>query len=105
MKEIDTSNLKIHYFTHPGVFLLDELKIRGIKQKDLANSIGIQKTNLNEIIKGKRDINADLAILLELVLGVSALFWMHAQVNYDIAKAKNKLINKINNNKAHGTEN
>ena len=95
LKPIDAKKWeRCYHFTHPGEFLKDELKVRGIKQKDFASHIGTQKTNLNEILKGKRDINAELAVLLELSLGVSSLFWMHAQVNYDIAIAKNKLIEK-----------
>ena len=37
---------------HPGAILCEELKERGIKQKELAERIGIQASHLNEIIKG-----------------------------------------------------
>ena len=51
--------------THPGTLLLEEIKARGIKQRELAVELGVLPTFLNEIIKGKRAITADFAILLE----------------------------------------
>ena len=54
-------------------------------------------TFLNEIIKGKRTITADFAILLEKALEIPADFWMRFQTQYDIdkAKLKEKNIRKI----------
>lgn len=74
--------------THVGEMLADELYARRMTQKELAVRTGIQPTVINEIIKGKRRINATHAIKLELVLGVDADFWLTAQMNYDIAKIK-----------------
>lgn len=83
--------------THPGTMLLDEIKARGIKQKDLATEIGVLPTFLNEIIKGKRAITADFAILLEKALEIPADFWLRFQSQFDIDKArlKEKNIRKI----------
>ena len=49
--------------THPGEVLLDELKARDLSQKEFAAEIGVQPTMLNEIIRGKRPVTADIAIL------------------------------------------
>ena len=46
---------------HPGEILREELQERGIKQKEFAQLIGVQPTHLNEFIKGKRNLNEDLA--------------------------------------------
>jgi len=85
--------------THPGTLLKDELEASGINQKDFAVEIGMQKTMLNEIIKGKRPITADLAILLEKALGISADYWMRFQSQYelDLARIKQKNIQKLVN--------
>ena len=94
MKEIDFSKLTYNNFvTHPGIMLKDELKARKIKQVDFANHIGKQKSHLNEIIKAKRNINAEWAILIELSLGVSANFWINAQNNWDINVALSNMHN------------
>jgi HTH-type transcriptional regulator/antitoxin HigA len=70
--------------THPGKMLLDELETRGILQSDFAKLIGYKKSQLNEIIKGKRNVDDELAILLERELGINANFWVNSQDNYDL---------------------
>ena len=74
--------------THPGEILLDELKANNFSQSDFAKQIGYNKSQLNEIIKGKRNINADLALLLEKTLGIDAEYWLEAQKNYELDKAR-----------------
>lgn len=73
-----TSNRAIH----PGEILREELKERGIKQKDFAMAIGWQATHLNEFIKGKRNLNEDLAMRLESQLGIPFKTWMSLHSGY-----------------------
>jgi len=86
MKTID--KLTPFVATHPGEILLDELEANEISQVEFAKLIGIRKSQLNEIIKGKRNINADLAILIESALEIDAEYWLELQRNYDLDKAK-----------------
>jgi len=72
------------FATHPGEILLDELQAIDVSQSDFAKQIGYKKSQLNEIIKGKRNINTELALLLEKTLGIDADYWLEAQKNYDI---------------------
>lgn len=67
---------------HPGEILGEELKERGIKQKDFAKQIGMQPTHLNSLIKGKMDISEKIACKLEAALGISFTDWMNLQANY-----------------------
>ncbi len=67
---------------HPGEVLREELRERGIKQKDFAKMLGVQATHLNEFIKGKRNLNDDLALKLEKSLGISYKSWMSLQAGY-----------------------
>ncbi len=67
---------------HPGEILREELKERGIKQKDFARSIGWQATHLNEFINGKRNLNEDLAMRLESQLGIPFKTWMSLHSGY-----------------------
>ena len=89
-----TNNLIPAYATHPGTILADEMEANEYNQIDLAKLIDIKRSQLNEIIKGKRNINADLALLLEKALGIDADFWMEAQKNYDLDKARIEAKNK-----------
>lgn len=85
--------------THPGEVLKDELDARGIRQNDFAKEIDVQKSFLNEIVNGKRPVTADLAIVLEKALGISADYWMKFQSQYEIDKArlKEKNLQRIKN--------
>ena len=84
--------------THPGNILRDELNARGLSQKEVAAELGIKPSQLNEIINEKRSVNADIALLLENILGIGAKFWLDFQSKYDLdrAKLKDKDIEKQN---------
>lgn len=69
--------------THPGEMLREELKERGIKQKDLAAQIGIPATHLNEFIKGKRNLSPALGVGLEAALGIPYDIWTRLQSRYE----------------------
>lgn len=92
-----TKNIIPFEATHPGTVILDEISARNISQKELAHELGVLPTFLNEILKGKRTITADFAILLEKSLGIPADYWMRFQSQYDIDKArlKEKNVRKI----------
>lgn len=86
--------------THPGVLIKDEIDATpDLNQRTLAKELGVQPSFLNEIIKGKRPVTADIAILLEKSLGISADYWMKFQSQYEIDKArvKQKNIKKLRN--------
>lgn len=89
-----TKNITPAIATHPGIILADEIEANGFSQIDFAKLIDLKRSQLNEIIKGKRNINADLALLLEKALGIDADFWMEAQKNYDLDKARIEAKNK-----------
>lgn len=76
---------------HPGSVLGDELVARAIPQKEFADLLEMRPSHLNEVIKGKRNISALLALKLEQQLGISAAFWMRMQVDYDLKMAKKQL--------------
>ena len=67
---------------HPGEVLRVELQARGIKLKEFAQAIGVPATHLNEFIKGKRNLNEDLAMKLESQLGISFKIWMNLHTHY-----------------------
>ena len=74
--------------THPGELLLEELECRNISQAKFSEKIGVKPSLLNEIIKGKRGINTEMALLLEAALGISAKFWINLQNDYNLQKAR-----------------
>lgn len=73
---------------HPGEMLKDELDARSITQKEFAQLTGIPQTQLNEIIKGKRGIYADTALVIGKALNMDAILWLNLQSNYELDLAK-----------------
>lgn len=71
---------------HPGGILKEELRSRGIRQKDFAGKIGLQPTHLSALLNGKRNISATIAAKLEQELGIPATFWMSLQNSYELDK-------------------
>ena len=70
---------------HPGVVLREELKERGIKQKDFALAIGMRSNHVSELLGGKRSISPAVAQKIELELGIPAIdmLTMQQQFEYD----------------------
>ena len=73
---------------HPGIIISDEIEARSLKQKDLAKDMGISAPMLSDLIHGRRNITADLALKLESALDISAMFWMNFQSKYDLDKVR-----------------
>jgi len=69
---------------HPGEIIKDELEAIDMTQKELAILLGVKSSYINEIIKGKRNITAEIAVLLEEVFKIPAMHWMSYQSQYDI---------------------
>lgn len=74
--------------THPGELLKDELESRNITQARFAAQIGVKPSLLNEIIKGKRGVNTEMALILEAALGIPAEMWLGLQSDYNMQVAK-----------------
>ncbi len=74
--------------THPGSIIQEELDAREMTQAKLAKQIGVSPSLLNEVIKGKRGVNTELALLLEAALGISAHIWIELQADYNMQVAK-----------------
>lgn len=49
------------------------------------------QTKLNELIKGKRSLSADFAILIGRATNTNARMWMNLQVNADLWRAEREL--------------
>lgn len=74
--------------TRVGELIKDELAARGMRQSELSELTGIQKSNLNDVIKGRRSLTPEMALLLENALGISATFLMNIQTQYELDCAR-----------------
>ena len=72
----------------PGEYLWEEIKARGISQKELAKRMRRPVNAINEIINGKKAITAETALQLELVMPeIPARFWLNLDTDYQLTKA------------------
>lgn len=74
--------------THPGELIKDELEAINLTQAKLAERIGVSPSMLNEIIKGKRSVNTEVALLIEAALNIPADMLLNLQSDYNMQMAK-----------------
>jgi len=78
--------------THPGEMLLKEfLEPMGISQAKLAQDLRIPVQRVNTLIRGKRGVSAETAIILGRYFQISPEFWMNLQTAYDLYQARREL--------------
>ncbi len=78
--------------THPGQILLQEfLEPLGLTQANLARSLAIPLNRVNELVRGKRGITPETALLLAGHFKNSAEFWMNLQTAYDLTRASHEM--------------
>lgn len=71
--------------THPGEMLLKEfLEPLDVSQVEAARRMGVPFQRLNAIIRGRRAVSAETAILLERLTRMDAEFWLSLQVKWDL---------------------
>lgn len=80
---------------HPGQILQQELTSRWLTQKVFANMIGKKISEVNELIKWKRNITVQRDILLSIVFDDPEQKRIKLQNNYDYAIAKMNMSQKI----------
>ena len=72
-------------YSAAGETLAEIIEERGITQDELANRLGMTEKAVDGIIEGVSPLTPDIALGLELVLGVSAGFWNCLEANYRAA--------------------
>ena len=61
--------------TPPGATIKEQLLDRGLSQKEFAVRMGMSEKHISKLINGEVQLTPDVAVRLEMVLGVPAKFW------------------------------
>jgi addiction module HigA family antidote len=78
--------------THPGEIFEEEYrKPSGISQAEAARRMNMSMNRLNEIVKGKRGVTAETAVLMGALTGADPRFWLHLQADHDLWHALQKM--------------
>jgi addiction module HigA family antidote len=81
--------------THPGTILEEEfLRPLRLTQADLARALHIPLNRVNEMVRGKRGITPQSALLLAAYFGNSPEFWMNLQTAHDLTQARAEMRRK-----------
>lgn len=75
--------------THPGEVLKDELEARGVSQRELADTIGLTYSVVNEILNGRRSLTAKTALMFEAALDIPADALMYLQTKFNMQITRN----------------
>ena len=77
--------IKVNISLVPGEVLREELEARNITASAFAMKMAVYPSHFSDILKGKRRLNASLALKLEEELGISAEFWVGLQADYELS--------------------
>jgi addiction module HigA family antidote len=73
---------------HPGALLKDRLAESGLSVRRLAKSLKLTPPRINEIVRERRGMTAETAILLGAYFGDRPEFWLDLQRDFDLAQAR-----------------
>lgn len=76
---------------HPGEILADELDELALTATELADQLRVPANCIDEIIAGKRNLTAEIALRLGKYFGTTAEFWLNLQKSYELDQARTKL--------------
>ena len=73
---------------HPGEFLKEILDELGISQAVFARAVGLSAMRISHVVKGKRPITAEMALLFGKAFGQTPQYWINLQAAYDLKVAE-----------------
>ena len=79
----------------PGMTIKEQIKDRGISQKEFAVRMGMSQKHISRLINGEVQLTIDMARRLEMVLGIPAQFWCNLESIYREKLAKNNEENTL----------
>lgn len=85
--------------TPPGATIKEQLLDRGFSQKEFALRMGMSEKHMSKLINGEVQLTPDVAVRLEMVLGVPAKFWNKLEATYREKLIKANAENKMDADK------
>lgn len=77
---------------HPGKILREEfMEPVGLTAYALAKSLDVPLPRVNDIVREKRAISPEMAVLLSAYFGTTDAYWINLQGHYDLEAAKDRV--------------
>lgn len=68
--------------TPPGATVKEQLQDKGMSQKEFATRMELSQKHVSKLINGEVQLTPDVAVRLEMVLGIPAKFWNKLEATY-----------------------
>lgn len=85
--------------TPPGATIKEQLIDRGLSQKEFALRMGMSEKHISKLINGDVQLTPEVAVRLEMVLGVPAKFWNKVEATYREKLIKANAENEMDSDK------
>jgi len=93
-----TMATKRHRPVHPGNILLrDFMQPLNLSSYRVAKELGVTAPTVNEIVRRRRAITAEMALRLSRYFGTTAQLWQNLQTQYDLEIASRKIGKRLEN--------
>jgi antitoxin HigA-1 len=81
---------------HPGDILLrDFMRPLKLSSYKVAKELGVTAPSINEIVRRRRAVTAEMALRLSRFFGTSAELWMNLQAQFDLEVANRRIGKKV----------
>ena len=90
--------------TPPGATIKEQLKDRGMSQKEFAARMDLSEKHVSKLINGEVQLTPEVAVRLETVLGVPAKFWNNLEAIYREKLLKIEAENFMDEDESKGRE-
>lgn len=78
--------------SHPGKILREEfMEPVGLSAYALAKALSVPLPRVNAIVREKRSISPEMAVLLSAYFWTSDAYWIHLQGHFDLQAAKDRV--------------
>jgi addiction module HigA family antidote len=82
--------------THPGEMLREDfLPDYGLTVSGFADAIGVSRQTVNELLRERRAVSAEMALRLSRLFGNTPQFWLNAQRAVDLWEAEKRVKKKV----------
>lgn len=76
---------------HPGGLIAEYLDDNGISLRALARNLNVSPSALSKVTTGKTAISPEMAVRLEIGLGIAARLWLAMQASYDLSNIRKNI--------------
>lgn len=85
---IKASEITAYSAYHPGELLKEEMEYRNINTSVFSEQFGIAPGVLDNVLKGNKDVTAELALTMEAALGINADMLVRMQSDYELYQSR-----------------